>query len=179
MSFRPLAFIDTAAMTALLMTKHKDKWAAEDDGRETIALRELASDSDDEVATKDTALLKEWRSAMGVLNQVRALGPALNEGKVKFGMVWLERLPPGVYTPWSVDEGPYADAHYRLELCLIPSPQGFSYSGNASMVPPVGMLLGADNRVLYSAVNFGAFPWVRLIIDVRKLEIGEDDTAAA
>lgn len=177
MSIRPLAFIDASAMTAALLTRHKDKWVKEDEGLETIALRELASDDDDETTAKDTALLREWKSAMGVLSAIRKLGPALDAGTVKFGMVWLERFAPGGYQPWTVNEGAYPDLHYRLELCLVPSPGAWTYSGGVATQPPVGMLLAVDNRVLFSSVNYGAFPWLRLIADIRKPET--DDASEA
>lgn len=160
MSLRAVSFIDTSSMFGLLVTKHRSAWAPPLDGVEMLPLRRDGH---------DLPLLRDWNSAKAVLGQIRKLGPVMLDGAaVKFGDVALVRLLPGAVVPWRTDEGAYADEHYRLEVTLQPSPGAWLYSGGEQLQPPVGMLLSVNNRVSHSAVNFGAFPWTRLLIDVAK-----------
>lgn len=165
---RPLFFIDTSMLLATLMTRQKEAWAPLEDGIEEIPLRVI----DEEGAVLDTPRYREWKSAQAVLGRIRAAGPTLLDGhKVRFGKASLQRFAPGAVLPWSRGEGLYVDAHHSLELCIIPAPGAFSYSGEVCANLPVGQLTWVDTKQLHSAANHGQFPWVRLLVDVRKPDI--------
>lgn len=183
MNFAPLAFVDTAQATALLVTKYRERFGR-DARREkhpnsphhdtqTIILRGPA-EGDDWFADEDQVdypILKEWKSARNLLARIRvALAPLPSfQGKpVVFGKAMIVTLKPGGFVDWHVDEGEYAAAHDRVHLCLLPSPGAWLYSGGEQVNPPVGQLTYMNNRVLHSAVNLGPVPRVHLILDVRK-----------
>lgn len=157
---RPLHFVDTALMTARLLTRWKDNWGEEADGVSLFPLRN---------GGQDVALLKDFQAAKSVLSAIRKLGPTLLEGKaMQFGDVVLERIAPGAYLQWTAAEGDHADGHYRLELPLVTSPSCMSYCGTAGLNPAVGALCLVEHHLPCAAVNLGATPWIRMLLEVKK-----------
>jgi hypothetical protein len=165
-NIRPIHFIDAAAMTAALLTRHKTSWSEPLDGVQLMPLRATAPD---EERSAQTPLLRDWPSAKGVLAQIKKVAAALLEGnEVVFGDVVLERFAPQAYTPWLRDEGDYADRHYRLHLPLVPSPGAMVICGGETWSPAALMLTWVNHQALHSTLNLAEYPFIRLVVDVEK-----------
>lgn len=158
---RPLQFLDTATFTAYFLLKHKAKM---DNG--ILPLRDL---QDDDEAPSDMPVLAEWKSAKALLTKLRNGAAAYFEDKVpELGRSWIETLPPESGTPWTRETGDYADEHIRLRICLIPAPDAFTFSGQASAILGVGVVNMVDHKQLCSEVNLGGYARTHLVVDVRK-----------
>lgn len=183
MNFRALAFLDTSYVTATLVNRHKDAWAADTQRQDmagsphhdtqTILLRGPKDPSPanwfSDIPQVDYPILKEWKSARALLARIKdAVQPLLGDDKAVLGKVMIVRLKSPGWVDWHVDEGEYAARHDRTHLCLIPSPGAFLYSGGEQAQPPVGQLTWVNNIVPHAALNMGPFARVHLICDVRK-----------
>jgi len=115
-----------------------------------------------DVPHKDYPLLSEWPEAQAILETVNAAVPG------QLGKVMLIELKPGGALAWHIDQGPYSEQHLRLHLPVITNPGAMLYSGGEAVHLPVGLLTEFDNTSLHSAANFGEYPRVHLVIDVRK-----------
>lgn len=182
-NFRALAFLDASMFTAMLITRHKQSYRA-DTPRETapgtphhdtkaIMLRGPRNPSpenwQEDVEQINYPIMSEWKSAKALLLRIAAAAAPFNNGETPdLGKAMVVSLKAGGFVDWHIDEGPYAEAHLRLHLCLVPSPGAVLYSGGDQHTPPVGQLTFVNNRVLHSAVNLGPVPRVHLIVDVRK-----------
>lgn len=161
----PFAFLDTSPIVATLMLKHRDTLAA--DG--SLILRDaLSGDPGADVEHGDTELLNEWKAARGLLIRLRNLIGAKTGAQPAFGKAAIFLLGPGTWLDWSIDTGPYAEAHMRLHVTLIPSDGHRLFSGDATISPAVGHVLVVDHRRPHSEVNLGSCPWVQLVVDVRR-----------
>lgn len=156
MNIEPLGFIDTAAFTSRFVTKHRTELAAEEDGTDRLWLRDEHG---------DLPPLKDWKSANALLAKIRS-GASKFLGKPgALGRVAIVSLKPNTTTPWRLETD---DSIYRLQVCLIPSPAAYIYSGGETALLPVGMLNLINHRVWCSEVNFADFPRVHLVVDVLK-----------
>lgn len=160
MSIQPLGFLDTSQMTALFVAKRDIR----DQVREGILqLRELG----DDLAAQDLPILKDWKSARALLSRLRAsAAPHFGGRTPELGRAWIEVLPPLSGTPWTAEEGDYADTVRRTRTCLIPCPGAASHSGMASATLNVGYVHLVEHRALCSEVNFSEHTRVHLIVDV-------------
>ncbi len=110
-------------------------------------------------------ILAEWKSAKALLNRLRLMAAAyLNAHDLELGEAALVLLKAQGMVEWSVRESDWAS----LQLCIVPSPSAWVYSGGECSVLPVGQLTFVNRRVLHSAVNFGNHPCIHLVVDVRK-----------
>lgn len=161
-----LGFIDTSVMTANYLLRHKKDAA---DG--ILRLRDV---KDGDAEATDLPILREWKSAKGLLARLRA-GAASHFGGVtpELGRAWIETLPPMAGTPWDAESGDYADQHARTRTCLIGCPGALSYSGSVFATLAVGMVNLIEHRILCSEVNLGEHPRVHLVVDVRVPEATE------
>lgn len=170
MTIQQIGFLDTSNLTAMFVVKHRDRAV---DG--ILALRDIKVD---EVDASDLPILKEWKSARALLSRLRAgAAPFLGNVTPTLGRAWIEVLPPQSGTPWTIEDGDYADAHIRTRTCLIPSPGSVSHSGLTSASLLVGTVNVIDHRQLCCEVNHGEHARVHLIVDV-KVPHGEADPEA-
>lgn len=156
-----LGFVDTSAFTAMFVVKHK--------ARQEAGLLRLRDIKDGEESPTDLPILKEWKSARALLSRIRSGAAPFFDGKTpELGKAWIETLPPGSGTPWTLEEGDYAQEHVRLRICLIPAPDAWTMSGQAHLVLNVGMVNVVEHRVLHSEVNFSDHARTHLVVDVRR-----------
>lgn len=159
-------------MTAALLTRHKSAWTDLQDGVQVIPLRHTPDGAEHALATP---LMREWPSAKGVFAQIKKAAAMVLEGaEVRFGDAAIERFAPGAYTEWTRDEGDYASAHYRLQLCLVPSPGALVISGGVHWQPAAFMLTWVNHQALHSTLNLGDYPFIRLAVDVEKPTVGDE-----
>lgn len=159
-------------MAAALLTRHKSAWTEAVEGVQVIPLRHTPDGAEHAMPTP---LMRDWPSAKGVMAQIKKAATLVLEGaEVRFGDAVIERFAPGAYTDWARDEGEYAAAHYRLQLCLVPSPGALVIAGGVTWQPPAFMLTWVNHETLHSTLNLGDYPFVRLVVDVEKPTVGED-----
>lgn len=159
MSITPIGFIDVSIFTSMLLLKHKDR-ASEG----ILRLRDLGDEGD----AVDLPILKEWKSARAVLSKIRSGAAPHFGGKTpELGRAWIEILPPLSGTPWTAEDGEYADQHIRTRTCLVPAPLAVSYSGVSSATLAVGMVNRIEHRALCSEANFSENARIHLIADIR------------
>jgi hypothetical protein len=154
---RAIGFIDTSRFTAHFMVKFEKHMQ---DG--VLPLRD---------ENGDLPIIAEWLTAKAMLGRFKTGAAALNNGKtLTLGKAWIERLPGGHGTPWTVEEDTYAQEHIRTRTCMISVPDAYSFSGGDKLLLNVGVINVVEHRVLHSEVNFSTYPRVHLIVDVRRPE---------
>lgn len=156
---RPIVFVDLSLFTAHYLVKFKDR---AQDG--VLELRGFDLDG----VLEDRPVLKEWKSARGLLTRLRAhAGTALKTGEpVHLGRAWIEILPGGHGTPWLQHEDDYAQSVIRTRTCMVPTYDAFTYSGNFREILSVGVVNLVEHRILHSETNFSPYPRVHLIVDI-------------
>lgn len=181
----PVDFIDVSRMAAALVLKHSVHFA--DDTRrqdapgsahhdtEVILLRgpvgEITRESwFEDVPHADTGLLLKWPSAQQVLAKIAQSHMRRAGHEPIFGKAMVVSLKAGGHVDWHTDEGPYAEAHDRFHICLVPSSGAMTYCGGLGASLPVGQLTWLNNRALHSAINVGSNARIHLIVDIRKPE---------
>lgn len=153
---RPLAFIDTHALAALIYLK---KSVFDSD----------QSHSDGHVRILDaTELLKtkEWAAVKTATNRVmNALAP-LNKGERPTpNKVAIEKLLPGAVVPWSISP----DKQTMLfRLAIVTNPACMDFSGMSAMNLLVGQLAQVVTAVPCSALNLGDTPRYHLLLEVQQ-----------
>ena len=158
---RPVSFVDTRQVSARFVLKYDQHLK---DG--VLPLRDVREDG-----IVDLPILEEWKSAKALLTRIRlGASEALSGKPVELGRAWIEQLPGGCGTLWSLDEDEYAQQHIRTRTCLIPAPDCYTYSGAERVVLGVGVVNVVEHRILNSETNFSAYPRVHLIVDVRRPE---------
>ena len=168
-----VGFLETSQFTALFVVKYRERMV---DGM--LPLRAIKEGDED---ATDCAILKEWKSARALLTRFRAAAaPFLGGQSATIGRAWVESLPPGASTPWTMDETDYGRSHYRTRVCLIPSPGAWSYSHGAAALLAVGAVNIFDPTLASCEVNFGDHPRTHLVIDVcRPAHLLGDDQPGA
>lgn len=118
----------------------------------------------------------EWIAAKNALREIRRLVET-DFGKVRPGSVLgsmgkalIISLKAGGHVDWHVDEGAYAEKHWRFHLPLVTNPSAITYSGAEGAHFPVGALFFINNRVKHSSINMGFFPRIHLVVDFRQPE---------
>lgn len=173
----PITVMDVSQIAAYLTTKHKQRFDEAPDplhaDTKIILLRGPKKQTVEawraDVDQADQPVLKEWNSAKAMLTRIRAgAAPFFGGQTPEIGRAYIQQLRPGGRIDWHAEEGPYADAHVRLHLCLVPTPGAWLYSGVQSMCLPWGQLAVIEHRILNSAVNFGNWPRTHLVVDVRR-----------
>lgn len=119
-----------------------------------------------DVPHKNYHALEHWPE-MDVL--LTSIGDRLFGGeRHKLGKAMLVRLRPGGWIDWHVDEGSYADAHWRGHLPIVTNDGCHVFSGiHAGHLPP-GHFFKFDNSALHSGINTGRTERIHLIVDWRK-----------
>ena len=178
MNFQPIALLDVTQFQGYLFTKYRDRWRALDrepgwGDASVILLRAPANTALDawqlDADHVDDPVLAEWKSAKALLNRVRnAASGALGGKPADLGKALIVSLKPGGHIPWHLDEGEYAERHTRFHLAISSNPAAWLLSGADRWQPGVGGLVWVNHRVLHSEVNFGDFPRIHLVVDVRK-----------
>lgn len=129
-----------------------------------------------ELADEDFAFyagaIEKWPE---LKNMVRLLNRPADRlvGKVALGCISLEQLDPGAVIPWAAESGPYAERWTRAHLALRTNPGAWCYCGAEAAHMEIGFINAVNMQALSSAVNFGEFPRVHLIIDFRKKDAAE------
>lgn len=188
----PVDFIDVSHMAGALVLKHASRFG-EDERRQkapgsphhdtqSIILRAPILDDADRSASDlktlwqadiehaDWPLLQDWPSARAVLRQIAESHLRRSRCQAAFGKIMVVSLKAGGYVDWHIDEGPYAEAHDRFHLCLVPSPGARIFAGGEAAILPYGQLTWINNRTLHSAINLGPCSRIHLIVDIRKPE---------
>lgn len=168
---RPIGFLDTAQLSAGWTVKYKERAS-----NGVLKLRDI--DPDDVMGDSiiDTPVVKEWKAANAILKRIKSQGAQQFGGRaVELGKAWIEVLPGGHGTPWTVEEDDYAQSVVRTRTCLVPAPDAYTCSGVDRIILNVGWLHHVEHRLLHSEVNFGTFGRVHLIVDVK---IPEPEEAA-
>lgn len=137
-------------------------------GGNDIAPADLKSWWQSDVVHRDEAILEDWPAAVRVLGQIEESHRRRAGMAPVFGKIMVVALKPGGVVDWHTDQGPYAEAHDRFHICVIPSGGAIMHSGCMSAALPVGQLTWFNNRIPHSAVNFGTVARVHLIVDIRK-----------
>lgn len=160
---RPIGFIEASAFTASYVVKYKQNLR---DG--VLELRGV--DEDDVLqAIVDRPVLGEWKAAKSLLQRYRSHARTiLKNANLELGKAWIEVLPGGHGTPWSVYEDDYAQAYLRTRMCMIPAPDAFTYSGHFRELLGVGVVNVVEHRILHAETNFSTYPRVHLVVDVER-----------
>ena len=157
---RVVGFVDTRRFTASFVVKY-DKFLQ--DG--LLKLRDIGETGE----ADDLPIVKDWLTAKALLGRIKTGAAALAGGKTAtLGKAWIEQLPGGHGTPWTMDDDDYAQTHIRTRLCLIPTPDNYSFCGLERVSLGVGVLNVVEHRLLCSEVNFSQFPRVHLVVDVKR-----------
>jgi hypothetical protein len=168
---RSVGFLETSAFTALFVVKYRERMV-----EGVLPLRAIKGGDED---ATDCTILKEWKGARALLTRFKASAAVFLDGKAAtLGRAFIEVLPPGAHTPWTLDESDYGREHWRVRICLIPSPGGWSYCGGAAALLAVGAVNVFDPTALASEVNFGDHARTHLVIDVRRPDnlLGNDSS---
>ncbi len=150
MNFQAISFVDGSLATAGYVRQFR----AQMEGRH-IHLREDG---------KDLPVLKEWKSAKGLLTKVANAASVLLGGKtadIVKASVWA--LEPDGIEDWGFDTGQTVRAY----LPLLPSPGAMLFIGTEGANPPVGQLTVIDRRPPFSAINVGPVAAVWLVVDAK------------
>ena len=145
-------FLDTSTFSAHFMVKYRERL---ENG--LLFLRD---------ETGDQTILKEWKSARTLLARYKALAVPFLGSPAEFGKVWIEVLPGGAGTPWTIEEDDYAQAHIRTRVCLVPTPGAWSFSGLERVILGVGLVNVIEHRTLCSEINLSEYPRTHLVVDV-------------
>lgn len=157
---QPITFLDTRQVSARFTVKYEKILQAG-----ILKLRDVGEDGE----VEDLPILKEWLSAKALLNRIRAgAAEATKDKTLVLGKAWIEQLPGGHGTPWSLDEDDYAQNHIRTRTCLIPAPDCYTYSGTQALILGVGVVNIVEHRVLNSETNMSVYPRVHLIVDISR-----------
>lgn len=155
-------FLDTRNVTASFVTKYHKQL---DNG--LLYLRDLT----DEGEPHDLPIVEEWRSADAFLKRFKnAATPFFGGQKPLLGKAWIESLPGGCGTPWSIEDDDYAQAYVRTRTCLIPTPGNMTFSGLEREILGVGIVNIVEHRILHSEINPSSFSRVHLVVDVLRPE---------
>ncbi len=167
MNIRPVGFLDVSAMTATFLTKRRGLALDQDDGTKVMHLRRPVSNGlPDEY--QDGAALQEWKAAKSALTKIEVMCAPLFGGKTAvMAGAFIEILPHNISLPWAVSRETYWDRHFRLHVCMVPSPGAWLYSGGEGMVPPVGQVTMVNQKVTNCAINVGPCARIHLVVDVR------------
>lgn len=146
---RTLGFVDTAALTATYVLKHKKELAKSDD-----VLHIGVNTLDLVVGGKALPVVGQWRAAEAFLARFRGkAAPFFNGAPVALKRATIYSVAPRGRVMWHEDD--IRPNLFRVHLCLIPAPGAWVYSGGDSVVLPVGFPTWIDHRVLNSEVNAG------------------------
>jgi hypothetical protein len=162
---RPVGFLDLSTFTATFVVKYRERMQ-----NGILTLRDIGESGEAE----DLPVTKQWRASQILMKR------ALNEahrilGKpTALGRMWIETLPGGHGTPWTIEDDDYAQRIARIRVCMIPGVDAYSMSGGDRISLAVGVLNQIEHRVLCSEVNFGTIPRTHLIADVHT-DRGEED----
>ena len=124
----------------------------------------------EDVPQIDYQPLAGWKEAIrfsGILGAALTTRLPVQIDPLHRGKAMIVELAPGSAVDWHRDEGAYARVHRRFHLPLVTNPGCFLFSGGEYAQLPVGALTWFDNHALHSAVNFGQYPRVHLIVDYR------------
>lgn len=166
MNLRGIGFLDLSAFTATFVRTYrermKDDANYEGGGAQTLLLRS---------ATTDASFLKEWKTARAVLNKLRnEAAPFLGGKPATLGKAMIVSLKPGSFTQWQWSDDEYSQAHFRLHVCMIPSPMAYVFAGGEAGNLIVGNVTYVNTQSLHSEINLGPCARVHLVVDVRKPE---------
>jgi hypothetical protein len=107
---------------------------------------------------------EKWPQLRNVVSRVTRL-PAAKE--YELGLVTVELLSPGEATAWEM-RAPWP--LQLLHLPIVTNPAAMVFSGPQGWHIKHGVLTWVNNAVLCSEVNFGEFPRIHLVLEVRKKE---------
>jgi hypothetical protein len=106
---------------------------------------------------------EKWSQLKNVVSRATRL-PVAKE--YELGRVIVFLLKPTQATPWVK---PW-DIWQRLHLPIVTNPAAMVFSGPQGWNIKPGVLTWVNNAVLCSEVNFGEFPRIHLVLEVRKKE---------
>jgi hypothetical protein len=182
----PVDFIDVSRMAATLVLKKAVHFTDETRRQEIpgsphhdtqaiylrVPIGEITTESwFEDIPHADTQVFNDWQSAQQVMAAIAKSHIQRSGVEPLFGKAMIVSLKAGGWVDWHTDQGPYAQAHDRFHVCLVPSAGALTFCGGMALNLPVGQLTFLNNRVLHSAVNFGNNPRIHLIVDVRKPEV--------
>lgn len=173
-NFVPIAFLDTWEVAASLYGG--DRMGLFRKGEPaTLPLRGPtgnADDPDDELAFINyRQTLGRWPEMKRLLERLRQIAkPAI--GEVELGLVFLEMLLPGQALPWALTDSAYMARHQRAHLAIRTNPRAMLYAGGDHYHAFPGQLTIVNERARHSAVNFGEWPRIHLVLDFRPKEAG-------
>lgn len=165
-NFTPIVFLDIFELAGSLRQQIGLFDHSEPRIMPVIQPRKGTEDEDEDFVM--TAAAAKWVACKNFLGRLKRKGETIF-GPIDLGRVYLEMLDPGVKLPWSEPlTGGYIERYTRLHLALRTNPQAFMLAGTEWASPAMGWLTGVNVRVPSMAANFGEWPRVHLVIDVRK-----------
>lgn len=159
MNFAFIAFFDTFDLVASL----PERLGGFKGERARRVLTLCGPRTDDDPAFVDSAQFLRWPEAQNLVDRIRRL----DEG-IEFGRIHLEMLLPGHGTPWTREEGEYAERFSRAYLALRTNPGCRLICGGEMLELLPGNLTVINRRVLHSAVNWGDNPRINLVVDFKQ-----------
>ncbi|HEY1858647.1 aspartyl/asparaginyl beta-hydroxylase domain-containing protein [Acidocella sp.] len=128
----------------------------------------------DDLPVHDTPHLEKWGSMQKLLQRARRMilaDPLLSkalDNAAPVSRAMLTVLEKEGVVAWHCDDGPYHDRHLRFHVPLVTNPGCTMYSANEQVHMNVGDLWWFNNRVPHSAANWGAWPRIHLIFEMRR-----------
>lgn len=157
MHFTPLSFVDT---WELLPSLHRRIGMFPRTGNHRVwhIRRPKSEGSETYVAASES---RKWPELKAFLARLQRLGGAT---PIEFGSIAFELLMPDSIVPWQ--QSPMSEFG-EAQLALRTNPQAMVYAGNESAHLLPGALTVINRAVMRSAVNFGAWPRIHLIVEFR------------
>jgi hypothetical protein len=157
----PIGFLDTTEFAARFVLQYREHMRS--------GILELRS------AEGDLPILAKWKTAASLLKRLRNEASILLKSRAELGKAWLETVPGGHGTPWSIDEDEYAQGHLRTRTCIIAAPDAYTHVGTEQVILGPGIVNIVEHKVLHSETNLGSFPRTHLIVDVKVPEQENED----
>jgi hypothetical protein len=172
-AFTPIAFLDTFDLVASLPAR-MGLFRDAADGSRMLALRTerpapLGEDAGiGRVANPFGwyAAYTKWPEMKNLLGRLKRIGD-VQLGEIELGHVYLEMLDADTVTQWRRPEAsPWVCAHLPVRT----NPAAFLYAGREMTHLLPGQLTVVDRGVWSSAVNWGEYARIHLVIEFRKKE---------
>jgi hypothetical protein len=157
-NFVPLAVLDVWSLAASLRSRMNMFRRGETESVADPTTRVLLRQPNDE---GDAVNLVEWPHLANVLSRIVRLPKAQGQ---ELGSVYLAHLRQGSFVQWHADP---PRGWQTLHLPIVTNPGAWMYSGPQSAHLESGVLTWVNAAALCSEVNFGEFPRIHLVLEVR------------
>lgn len=171
-AFIPVIHLDTLELAGSLRTRWGQFKLVDESGLplgyRILPLRGHARDtSEDDDRFANYAPTKGWPEYGNLRSEIARHAAAIMPPGIEYGRAFFEWVDPGATLDWTVEDAPYFERWQRAKVAIRTNPAVIWIAGTEVIVPAPGMLNLVNVRVPCAAANFGAHPFVALVLDFR------------